>query len=212
MRSVKLRWRRLAVGVAALLVCGGLVGWFLCGRPDPNEPVYNGRKVSHWIRHSLRVVPLANPGRAVRYVFASSENYPYEEFDSNALPYLVKALEPRADGTGNGWLRIWLKLPGWFQRRFPAPIPVAAIQEQVIETLERMGKKAGPAIPNVIAFSKREETREFAVTVVDCLAGIDKSDPRVHEFLVEAAKDTNASVRIEAVKQLEGLPAIELAP
>jgi len=169
-----------------LVILGVLVGVML----QSGEPVYRGKSISRWIN---------DVG-----VFASPPAPALPLLDSNAVPFLVEALDRQDGQLRRAYLRIWHKLPSRVQNRLPQPVPGWAIRANAAALLGTIGTNATPAIPALIRALKTDNVDLVRAFSAKSLAQIHKGDKLVMEALAEAAKnDTEASVRFEALNALK---------
>jgi HEAT repeat protein len=173
--------------LAALLVILGGLTWVIL---RSGEPVYRGKPISRWINE---VGVFANP---------PAPSLPL--LDSNAVPFLVEALQRQDGQLRRVYLRIWNKLPSKVQNRLPQPVPGWAIRANAAALLGTIGKDARPAIPALIHALKTDKVDLVRQFSAKSLAQIGARDKLVMEALAEAAaKDTEASVRFEALNALK---------
>lgn len=160
-----------------------------------------GKPISFWIRTGF--VPVRKVGRI--------ENH-FPTLNSNALPYLVKAL--RAE---NGPVRRLLlgasdKLPPALKRRIQEHLATENLRLNALLLLRDVKPNAVPAIPEVVRVLASDTNTTARVLAIQCLVGIDRENPTVMKALTEAAFDTNFSVRAEAIWQLRGRGAPDIVP
>ena len=178
--------RSILLAVLLVTILGGLA-WVAL---QSGEPVYRGKPISRWINE---VGVFANPPAPALPLL-----------DSNAVPFLVEALDRQDGQLRRVYLRIWNKLPSRVQNRLPQPVPGWAIRANAAALLGTIGTNATPAIPALIRALKTDNVDLVRAFSAKSLAQIHKGDKLVMEALAEAAKnDTEASVRFEALNALK---------
>jgi hypothetical protein len=178
--------RNLLILALLFAVVGGLM-WVML---QSGEPVYRGKPISWWIN---------DVG-----VFASPPAPALPLLDSNAVPFLVEALN-RPDGRLHSvYLRIWNKLPSAVQNQLPEPVPGWAIRANAAALLGTIGTNATTAVPALIHALKTDGVDLVRQFSAKSLAQIARRDKVVMEALADAARnDTEASVRFEALNALK---------
>jgi len=137
-------------------------------------------------------------------VFANPPAPALPLLDSNAVPFLVEALQRQDGQLRRVYLRIWNKLPSRVQNRLPQPVPGWAIRANAAALLGTIGTNAVSAIPPLIRALKSDKVDLVRAFSAKSLAQIARRDKVVMEALAEAAvKDTEASVRFEALNALK---------
>ncbi len=183
--------KRVQITLAVLLVgFAVMIAWQSMRLP---EPVYRGRPVSYWITRSGEVYEGSDFGRIGGFGrFA----------DSNAIPYLVKALE-RQDGLfSKPYLGAWLKLPSQIQRRLPTPHDAEQIRYSTAMSLGDMGAVARPAIPTLLRTLRDDKSEAVRGWAAWSLGQLGKEDGLVRGALTEALSDRSPFVRSQAVDAL----------
>lgn len=176
-----------SIMLAALLVILGGLTWVIL---RSGEPVYRGKPISRWINE---VGVFANPPAPALPLL-----------DSNAVPFLVEALQRQDGQLRRVYLRIWNKLPSKVQNRLPQPVPGWAIRANAAALLGTIGTNATTAVPALIHALKSDKVDLVRQFSVKSLSQIARRDKPVMEALAEAAaKDTEASVRFEALNALK---------
>jgi len=180
--------KKRSIMLAALLVT--ILGGLACVMLQFGEPVYRGKPISRWIND---VGVFANPPAPALPLL-----------DSNAVPFLVEALDRQDGQLRRVYLRIWNKLPSSVQNRLPQPVPGWAIRANAAALLGTIGTNAVSAIPPLIRALKSDKVDLVRAFSAKSLAQIARGDKLVMEALAEAAaKDTEASVRFEALSALK---------
>ena len=184
MKETLSKKRNILIVVALVMLSG--FAWLLL---QTGEPVYRGKPISRWINEVG--------------VFASPPAQSLPLLDSNAVPFLVEALQRQDGRLRRTWLRIWNKLPSKVQNRLPQPVPGWAIRANAAALLGTIGTNATPAIPALIRALKTDKVDLVRAFSAKSLAQIHNGDKLVLDALAEAAtKDTEASVRFEALSAL----------
>ncbi len=170
------RW--LVVGVLVVAVVGGLWVWSPWELPRPAEPAYDGRPLSYWLTNAAFDRPVS--------------------LDSNAIPFLIKALN------GDSWFGaacyrrwVWPKLPTSVQQRLPRPAANSTSQVMAENLLSDLGPMAKPAIPALIRALK-DDDGVVSFYAADLLAEIGGGNEAVVAALAEELKDKDAEVRRNA--------------
>ena len=181
-----MRMKRSIMLAVLLVILGVLVGVML----QSGEPVYRGKSISRWIN---------DVG-----VFASPPAPALPLLDSNAVPFLVEALQRQDGRLRRTYLRVWNKLPSGVQNHLPQPVPGWAIRANAAALLGTIGTNAASAVPALIQALKTDKVDLVRQFSAKSLAQIARRDKLVMEALAEAAvKDTEASVRFEALNALK---------
>jgi hypothetical protein len=183
----RLSKKRNILIIALLVAIVGGLAWVAL---QSGEPVYRGKSISRWINE---VGVFANPPAPALPLL-----------DSNAVPFLVEALQ-RPDGRLHSiYLRLWNKLPSSVQNKLPQPVPGWAIRANAAALLGTIGTNATTAVPALIQALKSDKADLVRQFSAKSLAQIARRDKSVMEALAEAAtKDTEASVRFEALNALK---------
>ena len=175
------KWRIGAVILLAVLVGGGVL-WALL---QPREPLYDGKPVDYWLR---------------RIIWTTTE---LPKVDSNAVPVLIKALHKK-DGTAHRvYAFVYYISPTWTKMRLPMPQPDSVIRMRAVDWLGELGPRARPAIPALIQVIQNDTNLSVRLKVPRALAAIDINDPAARAALIEASKDKDLSVRMEALQILK---------
>lgn len=175
--------RRALQGILAVAVLSGFA--WLALRP-PREPVYEGKPLGYWLRHPM-LTPITN------YPFLGGTSINFPKVDSNAVPFLVQALE-RPDGAfDRQYGNLYLKLPPRFRSRLPKPVFPGELRTHATSILCKMGKDAKPAIPVLIRMMKTDSSSNARFGATTCLLSIGGGDETVKEAFEEVLKDKFAS-------------------
>ena len=182
--------------VAAL----GAVMWLvLC----PREPIYDGKPINYWINHPHTEHPFMNPGTKR---FNSGEVY-FPKVDSNAVPFLIRALNRRDGRFNKAYRTLYYKMYPSMRRLLPSPKPADAETDELIRlvavvVLGRIGSDAKPAIPELIHVLKTDESDFVRTYAAILLVRFVKSDKTVSKALWEAMNDKDGDVRVIAAEAL----------
>jgi hypothetical protein len=174
----------VACGAFLLATVLGLLWW---SPWEPREPVYDGKPLTYWLSR------IAEPHTPQSFLK-----------DTNAIPFLVKALE-RDTWIGGAIYRkqVWPKLPPMFQKHLPPPANAAAARTMAAVCLRKMGPLAAPAIPALIRVLKEDEDSGARFNALWALAAIGNGDSTAISALAEALKDRDQSVRHAALTTLQ---------
>ena len=168
---------------------------------EPQEPVYDGKPVSYWIatmKAHKRVMWVSSP----EYIGAVSIWISFPKgmaTDSNAIPFLIKALNRQATPFGKAYVRLWRSIPASIQHHLPSPVDTAANRLEAACLLGEMGEVAKPAIPALIRALSNPDTR-LRSHAASSLAQLGQADKLVMTTLVAALKDGDAGIRFQAAR------------
>jgi hypothetical protein len=166
--------------VLGILLVGALGGlwWWAPGQPRQAEPVYEGRPISYW---------MGRKGAS----------------DSNAVPFLVKALK-RDSWFGQAYYRKWLwpKLPLSIQTNLPPPVDNLAQRRRAATLLGVMGAKARPAIPALAQALREDEEPFIRALAAMALGKVGGRDKTAIAALSDALRDKDGIVRQIATNAL----------
>src|SRR5262245_59943949 len=122
--------------IAAAIVCGGVVLYFLLAPP---EPTYQGRKITawqdDWAAQKNRIWPTA-----------------VKQIGTNALPYAVRNVALNNSGWRSNYARLQPKLPARLQLVFQKPKPLL----QEVDGANVFGSIGSNSIPYAIALTKHD--------------------------------------------------------
>jgi HEAT repeat protein len=175
--SSKKRLSRFALSlVAVLAVLVGCVIWVMV-RPEPAEPVYNGKPLSHWLK-----LLESNNG----------SNFPSNDLGSNAQPILLKAVEISNNPVKAAYRNLWPKLPAWMQKRWPQPVNAGVVRKNAAFILCRNVADDSLRI-KLLRTHPRPEVRAAAADAFIFANAMYKDDATA--ALVEALNDKEPQVR-----------------
>jgi HEAT repeat protein len=193
--------RYLVLGILLVAAVGWVAWEALRQPPQTPEPVYDGHPLSYWIRE---------PPGTLRYTSDGPWLFPEVPTqllnDSNAVPFLIKALE-RGRWFGAAYYSkwLWLKLPSAIQHRLPSPNGNANAREGAAAALAKMGTNAKPAIPALIQAMKKDQVFLVRRESAWALGHLGRGDRNATAALCEALKDKESFVRAAAVHALGDL-------
>ena len=181
----------LVVLLAAVL---GLLAWVAF---KPREPVYRGMPISYWIDRTGQEVPDA--------AF-------FPPVDSNAIPFLVKALK-RTTGPVPGYYGTIRKhAPAFVRRHIHVPLPITPwkVRANAAQVLGQVGANSEPAISGLLRVLKEEDSALVRLYAVESLQKIGKGNDNVTQAVIAALKDKAPEVRDaagDALWQLDPMAA-----
>jgi HEAT repeats len=177
---------RIILAAAIFTLLGGLAAWVLTTRqPSPPDPVYNGNTLSAW----LNQMPGQKP----------------PPLDTNAVPYLIMALNAHDGVLRKTYTRLWAHFPSWIQDRTPAAGEAEAwmIRRNACQFLAVLGVNARPAIPGLVRLLKEDNNSGVRLDATIALGQIaDDNDRTVVEALISATKDKDLVVSTVAGRAL----------
>jgi len=143
--------------------------------------------VSFWV-YSLRE-PFIASGDALLVL---------QNFGTNAMPILSKAIEQQDGPARKFYQRMWPKAPEWVQRRLPRPVYAEAVRQNAVLMLYMMGTNARPAIPALIAVlnDRNPEIRRLST---DALGHIHQEPAVAVPAIMRLVSDADNNVRESAV-------------
>jgi hypothetical protein len=176
--------RRFLIGFVFAVLAG--VAWLTL--LQSRGPVYEGRPLNYWLRHPTRTPVTNSP-------FLGLVAITFPKVDSNAVPFLTKALE-QADGPIDQLYRtIWSKLSPRLRNRLPMPVFPGEVRAHAADILTYMGTNAQSAIPALIRVMKSEASEGARFSAATCLLAVGAGDPRVWAAFREALDDKSEGVR-----------------
>ena len=180
--SAGMRKRRVIILASAIVAMLGLVWWALVGKTPPvPDPVYAGHRLSFWTDRT-------------QYGFDPV----VRSLDSNAVPYLVYALQ-RQDGPLRKAYRLcWEHMPRWLQSRAANPAVVRRMVSCFL--LASLGKNARPAIPELIRNMRKDDDLAVRASAAEALGKIANGDNKqvVEALVATATEDPSIDVMDEA--------------
>jgi HEAT repeat protein len=204
----------LVLGMLLVAALGGLVWW---APLEPRDVVYEGKPLSYWLGLRMVLYPSDDGRGAVRcYIQTqgrSSEVVTIRLSDSNAVPFLVRALR-RDRWFGARYYRKWLwpKLPRSMKSRLPLPPadnPTA--RWDAVLLLGNLGPVARSAVPALIRAAHEKEERpgdnaELQRFVPWALGKIGAGNNASIAVLVEGLKlQSEAGLHVHAINSLRDL-------
>jgi HEAT repeat protein len=161
---------------ALLVLVAGASAWVLIPA-QPREPAYEGKTVSFWLKHPVKVLE-------------SNNNFSWyfpQKMDSNAVPFLVRALETQDGPFSRTYVKLRNKAPDWLRNQLPVPARDLRMGAAIV--LYEIGTNAKPAIPALIrrleADDEDFDVREYSA---DALSRIGKHDTVLTKVLIEDLK------------------------
>ena len=161
-------------------------------RTHEREPIYAGKPISHWITICGQI---NDPNRP-----SSFEALP--QFDSNAVPFFVKALEKQDNLFSRAYERKWLALPPELRSRLPAPTSAQEARWKAIRVLMSLGGAAQPALPSLQAAMRHDSSLEVRVTAMLAVSYIADAETFT-TAMCEALNDDSPFVRARALSCLK---------
>jgi hypothetical protein len=154
--------KRVHIALAILLVMlAGVIGW---QGLRLREPVYQGKSANYWMNYDYRG---PNPDLKFREV--------WKGLGSNAVPFLVKALDRRDAYRPITYRSLWRALPPRLRRVLPTPSPPAnIIRSRAASALGEIGEASRPAISAILHTMKTDESGFVRETATNALKQIDR--------------------------------------
>lgn len=201
--------------ILAMLCFAGVLSSVLSLALSRREPRYEGKRISHWINH---LQATQSNDSQVSHIFDSVEvsfksrgmtfdpgQIVFPKVDSNAVPYLIKALDRPSGRLSHVYCLMLSKLPECMQRRLPVPKVVRKESGQlaVLEVLRRLDAQAMPAIPKIADLVRRDESDVVRLYAVYGLTRFATNDKRAATALEQAMnEDRNILIRLKAAAAL----------
>jgi HEAT repeats len=183
--------KRFRITLALFLVATvAFVAWQVSRRPEPH---YAGKPVSYWIARSGEYYEGSDFGRI--------GGFP-RNADSNAIPYLLKALNKRENVFSGPYFKIWLKLPVQVQSRLPPPINAEQMRYSTAMSLGYMGNVGKATIPALIRALKEDDSEHVRGESACALGRLGNQETLVIVALTNALNDRAAFVREQAADAL----------
>ena len=180
----------LCVALAAIL---GALAW---GIWPAREPVYQGARVSFWIDL---------PG------YDASQFGFFPKVDSNAIPFLVKALRRQTGSLPGIYAKAYNVSPAWLQRRLRAPREYSdwMVRANASELLGRVGTNSPAALTGLLRVLKQEKNAVVKVYAVESLQKIGAGNDAAETGIIEALHDKAPEVRDAAQDALRKLDPVK---
>ncbi len=172
-------------------------------RPPP-QPVYEGKPLGYWLRY-----PTLTPESNLPVLGGVSMRFP--KVDSNAIPFLTKALERKDGSFEKQYRKLWVKLPPRFRSHLPKPAFPGEIRGNAASILGKMGTNAKPAIPALISIMKCDESRNARFSAATSLLSIGGGEETVKEAFREVSNDKSQSEGVRIMAQCYLQPARPVA-
>ena len=175
--------KRFQIALAVLLlVLAGVIAWQVLRVP---EPVYDGKPANYWIRRSGETYEGSDFGRT---------GY-FPKTDSNAIPYLVRALHRRESRFSKAYLRIWLRSPAWIKNRSPTPVIAEQVRRSTAEALGRMRDTGKAAIPALCDALRDDESMDVRIWAAMSLGKLGKGDEQATMALFEVLANKDSPIQ-----------------
>ncbi len=182
--------KRLQIALAvSLTVVGGVIAWQVLRE---REPVYNGKPASYWIHRSGEAYEGSDFGR-IGY---------FPKADSNAIPYLVRALHWRESRFSKAYFRIWFRSPAWIKNRSPTPVIAEQVRRSTAEALGGMGDTGKAAIPALCGALRNDESNDVRLWAALSLGKLGKGDEQATMALFEVLANKDSPIRRYAASAL----------
>jgi hypothetical protein len=164
-------------GLSLVAAVGGLLWW---SPWEPREPVYEGRPLTYWLAGpTVMIGTNASALTSLQNVRAYTSWKRQVVGDSNAVPFLIKALSK------HGWFgepyyreHMWPKLPSWAREHLPAPAWNAQIRQRSALLLGYIGPSAKSAVPALTRAMKNDEDGLVRMSAAAALNEIEKRGER----------------------------------
>ncbi len=159
--------------------------------PRRPEPVYGGKTIGYWIASSGRCYESAE--------LAGLPKTP--DFDSRAIPYLLRALEKREHVLDKAYRQLWYSLPQHVRSFLPRATSAQLTRCSAVSFLQQAGGQAAlPALLRAMRTDCSPMVRESALIAVVSLTFRDADALRA--AACEALGDWSPSVRKSAAYAL----------
>ncbi len=177
--SGSLRKAHRVILIVAASAVFGWISWCLM-RPQTPEPLFGGTPVNLRLRQFGALgMPSLGANEVARWT---------NSIHSNAIPYLVKALDERDAPLRKAYQSLWRILPSWISNHFPPPIYAVKMRGAAVFGLSVIGQDARAAIPQLIRLWKEEKDMGVRILVLRCLARIGEQDNRVTSAMIDSQK------------------------
>jgi HEAT repeat protein len=126
--------------LSALAVVAGFVLVYIAyqGREEIPDRVFNGKRISVWVKEAL----------ATDQYYEFTETF--KSVGAEAVPFLIPALRKKDSRLNAAWVKLWPKLPGVFARRFDKPVLARDLRMRAVVLLREMGPPGKGAVPALI--------------------------------------------------------------
>jgi hypothetical protein len=184
--------KRWPVVCGVLLVAG--LGWATWqALRQPPEPVYEGKPISYWL-----APPVGAIGDGVIFPPKGMAT------DSNAIPFLVEALNRQSTPFEKAYAIVWPKLSVSLRRRLGQPANPPYGREAAAMALGSMGTLAQPVMPALVrALNDRQPAVRRAAAYA--LGELGREDETMVTALRAALSDNSEEVRVYAAVSLAQL-------
>jgi hypothetical protein len=183
---MKKKSRILLVALVVVVMIG--LAWVLVPS-GPADQVYEGHPVSYWLRN----------GRSGTAISVASlpfiAGYANVRLDSNAVPFLAKALQRRDGSMQFVYANVWARMPAGLRKYLPTPVAAAKVRVNAEALLDQMEGEARDAIPALILTLRGDEDEHVRAYAAIALREIGPDDQRVRDALFEAMQDHDVEVR-----------------
>jgi HEAT repeat protein len=174
----------LVCGVLLVAAAVGLLWW---SPREPREPVYDGKPISYWLAPPVgNYIAIPTQGMAA---------------DSNAIPYLVEALDRQATPFEKAYAVVWPTLSVSLRRRLRPPADPIYGREVAAITLGGMGALAEPVIPALVR-TLNDKVPTVRSAAARSLGQLGRGDKTVITALRAALSDNSEEVRLYAAVSL----------
>lgn len=181
------------IAVTAMLTIV-LISCFICSDRDEG-PRYSGESLGFWLRNSALI---------------GQNNMRAEEspgfLDSNAVPFLIRALGRRDGVLQKSYNHIYSNVPYSVRRHLNPPVEGARIREVAVVYLALLGKQAEPAIPTIVELWMQDEDIGVRAAAAASLIKIGQSNRLVESAFMDAFTNQDPQVRRMALTSLCSLP------
>jgi hypothetical protein len=199
---VRNRRRKLTLlGLVLVLVFGLCAILIPSGPPDP---IYDGNPLSYWLKQPPVSEYLGSLHRTVSIARSV-------QVDTNAIPRLIATIR-NDNGVQKHYARYLHRLPGWLQKRLPAPVPEGVMRDNAVDLLVQLGDDARPAIPALADILKNGREAHARYEAAMLLAMIGKGDPVARQALIDAAQADpyRSKNALEMLKAVDPVAAAQL--
>ena len=189
------RWKLFVAPIAALALIA--LAWLLLRRP---EPQYEGKPVSYWLAH-----PKAKPLLSYAFPAGSTFTIEFPNMDSNAVPFLIDALDRRDGRLQQLYERAYQTLPPATWRYLPAPaVHAARIRANASRALSKMKSASPQTIQALIHAMQWDDDRSVRFCAAAALLALGDESSVPEEVWRDALHDDSSGVKIIAQGALDG--------